>query len=328
MRDAAESLASTWETTMTTLLEGITEKIERGEALQHDETLALWQSTDLVSMGMLADDVRRRRHGNTATFLRLWTTPIAGAAHALVPVNAGEIRVTATAAELVAGASMLRELVARADGVPVSAGSLSEVERSVARPADRQGLFDLLHECGVEAIAAAELDRLIAPDELVGSALAAGLRVHRFVIERAAADPLPLMSRMQRLQSATGAARTFAPLARHQDTSQPTTGYSDMKVVALARLVLESVPSIQVDWSLHGPKVAQVALLFGADDLDGVSTDEESGSGRRRAPLEEIRRNILAASLTPIERDGRFRARDDEGRRGQGGTVPRQGQRE
>ena len=66
------------------------------------------------------------------------------------------------------------------------------------------------------------------------------------------------------------------------------------------------MPSIQVDWSLYGPKLAQVALTVGADDVDGVSAEDDMSQGRRRAPLEEIRRNIRAAGQEPIERNGRF----------------------
>ena len=66
------------------------------------------------------------------------------------------------------------------------------------------------------------------------------------------------------------------------------------------------VPHIQADWTLHGPKLAQVALTFGADDMDNVSPLDEVAEGRRRAPLEEIRRNIRAAGFEAIERDPRF----------------------
>jgi aminodeoxyfutalosine synthase len=86
----------------------------------------------------------------------------------------------------------------------------------------------------------------------------------------------------------------------------PTTGYEDVKRVALARIVVDNVPSIQVDWNLYGPKLAQVALTVGADDVDAVSAEEETGQGWRRAPLEEIRRNIRAAGQEPVERNGRF----------------------
>jgi 2-iminoacetate synthase ThiH len=61
-----------------------------------------------------------------------------------------------------------------------------------------------------------------------------------------------------------------------------------------------------VDWSRYGPKLAQVALTFGADDVWGVSASDEAPEGRRRAPLEEIRRNAEAAGFEPVERDGRF----------------------
>src|SRR5262249_53601296 len=98
----------------------------------------------------------------------------------------------------------------------------------------------------------------------------------------------------------------FAPLPRKMNPSAPTTGFDDVKRVALARLFLEEVPSIQVDWSLYGPKLAQVALTVGANDVDAVSPLDDLSEGRRRAPLEEIRRNLWAARLDPIERDGRF----------------------
>ena len=78
------------------------------------------------------------------------------------------------------------------------------------------------------------------------------------------------------------------PLSREQSIAVPTTGYDDVRAVALARLALPSVQNIQVDWAQYGPKLAQVALTFGANDLDRVSTvdDESLGTpadvGRRR----------------------------------------------
>jgi len=57
---------------------------------------------------------------------------------------------------------------------------------------------------------------------------------------------------------------------------------------------------------LYGPKLAQVALTVGADDVDAVSPIDDLSQGPRRTALEEIRRNILAADLEPVERNGRF----------------------
>ena len=106
-----------------------------------------------------------------------------------------------------------------------------------------------------------------------------------------------------------GVLRAFAPLPRVVNPAVPTTGYDDVRRVALARLFVQNIPSIQVDWSLYGSKLAQVALTVGADDLDAVSPVDDLAEGRRRAPLEEVRRNIRAASLDPVERDGRFDTR-------------------
>ena len=61
-----------------------------------------------------------------------------------------------------------------------------------------------------------------------------------------------------------------------------------------------------IDWGLHGPKLAQLALTFGANDLDAVFPVDSVEQGWRRAPLEEITRNITAASFVPVERNGHF----------------------
>jgi aminodeoxyfutalosine synthase len=111
------------------------------------------------------------------------------------------------------------------------------------------------------------------------------------------------------LQTRLGAIRTFAPLPRKLDDTQPTTGYQDVRHVALSRVLAENVETIQVDWTLYGPKLAQVALTFGADDIDSVSSEDNESLGWRRSPLEEIRRSIRAAGLEPVERDGRFKRR-------------------
>jgi aminodeoxyfutalosine synthase len=119
-------------------------------------------------------------------------------------------------------------------------------------------------------------------------------------------DPVASLLALQALQERTRAFRAFAPLPREQSSTQPSTGYEDVKIVAVARTVLNNLDHIQVDWTAHGPKLAQVALLFGASDLDRVAPSDDAPLGHRRAPLEEVQRNIKSAFLDPIERDGRF----------------------
>jgi aminodeoxyfutalosine synthase len=117
---------------------------------------------------------------------------------------------------------------------------------------------------------------------------------------------MPLLKSVADLQRGVAVIRTFAPLPRRINPAVPTTGYDDVKRVALARVIVDNIASIQVDWSLYGPKLAQVALTVGADDVDAVSAEDDLTEGRRRAPLEDIRRNIRAASQEPVERTGRF----------------------
>jgi 2-iminoacetate synthase ThiH len=127
------------------------------------------------------------------------------------------------------------------------------------------------------------------------AASATGTGLSRALIERASA-----------LQDTYGCIQAVSPLPTVLHAFRPTTGYEDVKAVAIARLAAPNIPTIQVDWSRYGPKLAQVALTFGADDLDAVTASDEAPDGRRRAPIEEVRRNIEAAGFIPAERDGRF----------------------
>ena len=124
--------------------------------------------------------------------------------------------------------------------------------------------------------------------------------------EAPAAARLDLIERAAALQRETGAFAAFAPLPRLDPRDQPSTGYDDVRTIAVARLMCPHIPSIQVDWPLYGPKLAQVAIAYGADDLDGISPIDTLDLGPRRAPRGEILRHIHLASAEPAERDGRY----------------------
>ena len=126
-------------------------------------------------------------------------------------------------------------------------------------------------------------------------------------VDDAVGDRLAWLLAARRLADAVGGIAAVAPLPRRLDRATPTTGFDDVRTVALARLVLGDVPSVQVDWARYGPKLAQVALTVGADDLDGVSPIDDPALGPRRATAEDVRRNIV------VGRTHARRARRDVG---------------
>lgn len=228
-----------------------------------------------------------------------------------LPAGAGECRIVGTPPTRAAAVQRVREVVATGVPVPLSGFSLADLEALAL--AERFTLRDLLEELqaeGLELVAEAPFDRLRDPRRSIEQVNIAGLRLGRLTIAQLpSADPLALYRQIAELQYEVAVVQAFAPLPRAVNPAVPTTGYDDVRRIALARIALDSIPSIQVDWSLYGPKLAQVALTVGADDLDAVSPLDDLSEGRRRAPLEEVRRNIEAAGLEAVERDGRFDVR-------------------
>ena len=123
--------------------------------------------------------------------------------------------------------------------------------------------------------------------------------------------------RLRELQDSTGGFQCFIPLAFHPantrlDHLAPTTGKLDLQTIALSRLMLDNIPHVKAYWIMLGAKTAQVALHFGADDLDGTVVDEritraaggEAGAGMARRELEHL---IGEAQRVPVERDTLYR---------------------
>jgi aminodeoxyfutalosine synthase len=293
---------------MTTEVEDIGARLSAGGVLSPDEARVLWSSPDVLAVGALADEARRRRHGDRATFVRVVTVAADGPLPGTWPAAAGEVRIVGRPADAAHAERLVRDVVARAGGTPVTAFSLADLEE-VAGAVGLRDLVARVAGAGAAAIAALPVDRLADAPSSAEAVLQAGTKVARVTVE-AAGDPVGHALAVRALQRQTGVVRAFAPLAVRVASTAPTTGYQDVKTIAVARLLLDDVGTIQVDWARSGAKLAQVALLFGADDLDGVPASENAAEGRRRAPLEEVRRNIRAAALTPIERDGRFGVRE------------------
>ena len=272
------------------------------------ELTSLAASHDIISIGVLADDVRRGRHGLRTTFVRVADVSAEPGAPAAGAPAAGEIRIVGVPTTRAAAIERVRQVASAANGVAVSAYSLADLEQLSARDGvTLRSLLEDLRAAGLELVAEAPVDVLQEPRRSIEEVNISGLSLARLTVHKSPSpDPLPLLKAVAELQRVVAVIRGFAPLPRRVNPAVPTSGYDDVKRIALARIIVDNVPSIQVDWALYGPKLAQVALTVGADDVDGVSADDDMAQGRRRAPLEEIRRNIIAAGQQPVERNGRF----------------------
>jgi aminodeoxyfutalosine synthase len=289
----------------TSVFDAHLERVAAGERLSPDEVRELASTPDILPLGMLADALRKRLHGSRVTFLRVAVCAFDQSIADAVPPAARELRLTGSPQTLDEAVGAVQAARSVAGLRTVSAFTWSDAERW--READGQGVLKKLHDAGLDAIAELPLDKIGDPRTAFKALSARGFTQVRLSIANSpAAERTDLLLRAAELQEEFGCIRALDPLPSKLAAYRPTTGYDDVKMVAIARLAAPNIPSIQVDWQRYGPKLAQVALTFGADDIYGVSPSDEAPEGRRRAPMEEIRRNIEAAGFEPVERDGRF----------------------
>jgi len=123
--------------------------------------------------------------------------------------------------------------------------------------------------------------------------------------------------RLRAQQDKTGGFQCFIPLAFHPAGTKFShlpgpDMFTKLKVVALSRLLLDNIPHIKAYWVMLGREVAQVALRFGANDLDGTVVDERvtfaaGGTAGKGMTVESIRSFIGGAGMRPVLRDTVYR---------------------
>jgi aminodeoxyfutalosine synthase len=121
------------------------------------------------------------------------------------------------------------------------------------------------------------------------------------------------MLRLRALQDETGGLQAFIPLAFHPDGNgmknlPAPTAIDALRMVAVSRLLLDNVPHVKAYWVSMTPEVAQIALRFGADDVDGTIVHEtiyRAAGSRSPGALttEQLVRLIQEAGRLPVERD-------------------------
>src|SRR5579864_7356051 len=122
--------------------------------------------------------------------------------------------------------------------------------------------------------------------------------------------------RLRETQDKTHGFVTFIPLAFHPANTALShlpgpTGIDDLKMVAVSRLMLDNFDHIKAYWVMLTPRIAQLALRFGADDLDGTVVEEKiyhdaGATTPEHLTRVELERLIRAAGRVPVERDTRY----------------------
>ncbi len=130
-------------------------------------------------------------------------------------------------------------------------------------------------------------------------------------------DRVDHLLKLRGLQDETKGFQTFIGLSFHPDHTVLqhlpwTTGMLDLKQIAVARLVLDNFPHIKAYWQMLTPKIAQIALRFGADDIDGTVVEEKiyhdaGATTPQGLTRQDLIRLIEAAGRVPVERDTLYR---------------------
>lgn len=344
------------------------QKVMAGERLSADDGLALFQSSDLLRVGRLADLVRQRKVADDAYFVvnrhinytnvcrnrclfcafsrdqgepgafTMSLKQVLTRAEEAVAQGATEIHVVGgenpglpytTARALIAG---IRQL---APHIHIKAFTASEVayfaDSEGVEPAEilrdlKQAGLDSLPGGGAEILSERVRSR-ICPAKISGerwleihrTAHTLGIKTNATMLYghvESYEDRVDHLLRLRALQDETGGFFAFVPLAFQPKNNALShlpgpTGVDDLKTTAVARLLLDNFPHIKSYWIMVGLKLAQTALFFGADDMDGTVVEEmisllsDAGHGQVVAKSELIR-VIQDAGRVPVERDALY----------------------
>jgi len=282
--------------------------------IDRENALTRLRGGDFLQLGMDADDVRQGLWPESVVTYTVGFPVAVGAGVRVDEVEAAVARgATGLVLSAVSGTEALKDLEnlrARFPELCLTGFSPAEVLRL--------GLgFDALKAAGLSLFGNSAGDSGVVDDAWIAvhrAAHQAGLPSVAVLMLRSSDSDEAWVSMLERvaalqaesLQEGTPGFLAVEPRIEHMERAlDEVTGARYLKMVALCRLVLETVPHVQVDWGIFGPKVLQVALRFGADDAGLVVASERD----RRVPShhsgeEELRRIIRDAGFMPSQRDG------------------------
>jgi aminodeoxyfutalosine synthase len=346
----------------------VEEKVARGERLSAADGVALFESSDLLRIGRLADRVRRvkvgeavyfvvNRHINYTNICRnqcrfcafsrregqpgaytLTVAEVLEKAREGLAQGATEIHIVGgenPSLSYEAIRAMVIGIREMAPAVHIKAFTASEIACfAEAKRTTPEEILSDLQAAGLDSlpgggaeILRAEVREQVCPAKISGEKW---LEIHQFAHRlglktnatmlyghvETYADRVDHLLRLREAQDESGGFQAFIPLAFQPKNSAlshlpPTTGVDDLKTMAVARLLLDNFQYIKTYWVMTGLKLAQIALFFGANDMDGTVVEEvislmsDAGHGQSVAKGELVR-VIRDAGRVPVERDALY----------------------
>jgi len=346
-------------------LSDIAGKVDAGERLSAEDGLALFQSADLLTVGLLANLDRERRHGDNTYYnvnrhLNPTNVCVVGcelcayqdnvkapgtwsySPEQCVEIARRDYTPDVTEFHIVGGlhprwkfpvyVDILRKLKEAFPTVHLKAFTMVEIDflAKIGKMSVAETIA-VLRDAGLDScpgggaeIFDPEVREKIAKKkmsgdrwlEVAGMVHESGLKSNCTMLFGHIEEPRHWIDHLVRLrdqQDRTGGFQCFIPLAFHpKDTKFAHLPGPDMatklKVVALSRLMLDNIPHVKAYWVMLGREIAQVALRFGANDLDGTVIDERvtfaaGGTAGKGMTVTDIRTFIARAGLKPVLRD-------------------------
>lgn len=350
-------------------LEDIEEKVADGRRLSYEDGLRLMRSPDLLKIGTMADQVRKKKNGDHVYFIKnthLNYTNVCYldcklCAFGLKPDDPHSYTLALdqleekfedmagkgfTELHIVGGVNpklpfeyyedMMRRAKQWMPHIHIQAFTAVEVDY-IARVTriDIEEVLVRLQKAGLDSILGGGAE-IFQPDirkiisghktsaerwfEIHEICHRIGMQSNSSILYGHIETPEHVIDHLMRLrehQDSTGGFNAFFGFAFHPENttlaneynlSEKTSGMYDLRILAVARLMLDNIPHIRAFWMMIGLKLAQVSLQYGVDDLDGTVMEEQivHAAGAQTAqmtPKDTFIRMIREAGRTPVERD-------------------------
>jgi aminodeoxyfutalosine synthase len=348
-------------------LKEIAARVERQERLSFDDGVRLFESDDLLAIGLLANLVRERINGdltyyNVNRHLNYTNVCVSDCAFCgfyrrvrhpeaydwtveeCVEIARKAYEEGARELHIVGGlhprlqldyyTDLLRELKSNFPDLHLKAFTMVELDHfaRTCRMSDEE-IIDGLIRAGLDSCPGGGAEIFREPTrskicahktsgarwlELTEKVHNRGVRTNATMLYghvESSEDRVDHLVKLRDLQDKTGGFMCFIPLAFHPEGTAIShlpgpSGIDSLKTIAISRLMLDNIPHIKAYWVMLGKNLAQVALRFGADDLDGTINEggslmesylaEGNQNHLTKSGIEEI---IRGAGRTPVERD-------------------------